>query len=251
MLNELSVFRSSHPETAALDTAISRALLQQVSNGEIPQTFRLYQPKNLIAFGPQDALEPGFLKAVGIARSKGFDGIQRLVGGRAAMFHQGTLAFGLTIRDNHPRTNVELHFQMMARFLLEAFKSLGLEARIGPVNGEYCPGKYSINSQGKFKLAGMGQRLTKSATYIGGVISLKQNKEAEKILELVYRALNLELDPTSFGSLESEVPGIRYNQLEEAILSQFSACFSLQEDSITPETINLAKTFELEHTIPQ
>ena len=110
------------------------------------------------------------------------------------LVNHGTLAFGLTLTDHQPRENIEKNFQMMATLLLGALGRLGVEAKIGPVTGEYCPGKFSINSQGKFKLAGIGQRLARNATYIGGVISYQQNLIAEEILALGYSTLNLELE---------------------------------------------------------
>ena len=36
---------------------------------------------------------------------------------------------------------------------------LGVDARVGEVPGEYCPGAFSVNARGRIKLAGVGQRL--------------------------------------------------------------------------------------------
>ena len=249
MQPKLSFYRESHPEPAARDTAISHAILQKVSDGTIQQSLRLYRPANVIAFGPLDATEPGFIKAVAFGRSRGFDCIQRLVGGRAAMFHQGTLAFGVTLVDSQPRSNIEHNYQMVATVLVGALKRLGLESQIGPVKGEYCPGKYSINSRGQFKLAGIGQRLGKNATYVGGVISLQENLVAEEVLIQVYSTLNLELNPSSFGNLNTELPSISYAKLEAAILDELATLFHLEEHKIPTEIINLAATFEPRHTI--
>ena len=251
MQQKLSFFRESHPEPAARDTAISHAILQKVSDGTMQQSLRLYRPNNVIAFGPLDPTETDFLKAVTFVRSRGFDCIQRLVGGRAAMFHQGTLAFGLTLFDCQPRNNIEHNYQMVAEVLVSAFKRLGLESQIGPVKGEYCPGKYSINSHGQFKLAGIGQRLARNATYMGGVISLQENLVAEEILIQVYSSLNLELNLNSFGNLKMELPSISYTQLEGAILDELATQFHLEENSIPTEIIKLAATFEPRHTIPK
>ena len=249
MQKKLTIYRETHPDSPAMDTAISHALLRNVSDGEIQQSFRLYQPRNLIAFGPQDITDPGFLKAVELGRSQGFDGIRRLVGGRAAMFHQGTLAFGLTLTDDQPRENIDKNFQLMTSLLLGALARLGVEAEIGPVIGEYCPGKYSINSQGKFKLAGIGQRLAKNATYIGGVISYQQNLIAEQILALVYSTLNLELDPNSFGNIKTISPTVSYNALAQAILEEFQTKFYIEEEKIPIEILELAIALEPQHTI--
>ena len=249
MQKQLSIYQETHPEFPAMDTAISHALLQTVSAGEVQQSLRIYQPRNLIAFGPQDTTDPGFIKAVKIGRSQGFECIRRLVGGRAAMFHNGTLAFGLTLTDHQPRENIEKNFQMMATLILRCLGRLGMEAKIGPVTGEYCPGKYSINSQGKFKLAGIGQRLARNATYIGGVICYQQNLIAEEILTKVYSTLNLDLNPNSLGNIQSVLPSVSYNLLEQAILDEFRTTFYLEEEKIPIEILQLALALEPQHVI--
>ena len=51
-----------------------------------------------------------------------------------------------------------------------ALQRLGVDARVGEVPREYCPGDYCVNARGQTKLAGIGQRLIKGAWHIGGVI---------------------------------------------------------------------------------
>ena len=81
------VTREAFRERAALDTAVSRALLRQVASGTEPETLRLYTPADVVAFGPQDTRAEGYGKATAAARSAGFEAIERLAGGRAAVFH--------------------------------------------------------------------------------------------------------------------------------------------------------------------
>ena len=55
----IRVTREAFRERAALDTAVSRALLRQVASGTEPETLRLYTPADVVAFGPQDTRADG------------------------------------------------------------------------------------------------------------------------------------------------------------------------------------------------
>ena len=86
----LRVVLDSLPDDPALDTAVSRALLERVAAGELPETLRLARPGPMVAFGKLDVVGPGYREAVAAARAGGFEAIERLAGGRAAVFHEGT-----------------------------------------------------------------------------------------------------------------------------------------------------------------
>ena len=60
-----------------------------------------------------------------------------------------------------------------------ALCSLGVDARIGEVAGEYCPGKYSVNARGATKIMGVGQRLARHAAHVGGVIVVNMESASE------------------------------------------------------------------------
>ena len=40
-----------------------------------------------------------------------------------------------------------------------ALQRLGLDARLGELAGEYCPGEFSVNLAGRSKVMGVGQRV--------------------------------------------------------------------------------------------
>ena len=117
----------------ALDTAVSRVVLQEVSRGTEPETLRLYRPGAAVLFGPQDVRVPGYGRAVGAARSRGFEAVQRLSGGRAAVFHEETLAFAWTVPDPAPFKGVYRRFEELASIMARAFCGLGVDARVGQV----------------------------------------------------------------------------------------------------------------------
>ena len=153
---KIRVAREDFRERAALDTAVSRALLRQVARGEEPETLRVYTPADVVAFGPQDTRAEGYAAATAAARAQGFEAIERLAGGRAAVFHGGTIAFSWTMPDGTPRDDVMARFDEAADIMMRALMRLGIDARVGEVAGEYCPGQHSVNARGERKLMGVG-----------------------------------------------------------------------------------------------
>jgi lipoate-protein ligase A len=243
------VIRAGLPEPDEMDTAVSHATLRLVARGEIPETLRLHRPAAVVAFGPRDRVATGFGRAVAAARALGFGAIERLAGGRAAVFHQGTLAFSWAIPDPSPRRGIRPRFEETAGILAEAFRSLGVDARVGEVPGEYCPGEHSVNARGKTKLMGVGQRVVAGAAHVGGVVVVTGGNRIREVLLPVYEALELEWDPATVGSVEDEAPGTTWDEVEAAILDTFAARFDLEDGDLTEETLALARELAPRHAV--
>ena len=234
----------------ALDTAVSRAVLQRVSEGAEPETLRLFRPAAIVAFGPQDIRASGYQQAVAAARAGGFEAINRLVGGRAAVFHEETLAFSWTIPDPDPRQNIETWFRETADLIAAALRSLGVDARIGEVAGEYCPGGYSVNARGSKKLMGVGQRVISKATHVGGVVVVGGSQRIRDILVPVYQALQVDMEPSTIGSIGDELGATNFDDVRQAIVDEFASRYNLSNGALAPDTVALAETLESEHIAP-
>ena len=63
----MQLVRSGPVGSAALELAVSHALLTRVAAGELPSTLRVYQPAPAVAFGKLDTLRPGYADAVAAA----------------------------------------------------------------------------------------------------------------------------------------------------------------------------------------
>ncbi len=245
----IRLVRESFPEPAALDTAVSHAILRRVSEGTQPQTLRIHRPGAIVAFGPLDRLSPGYGRAVDAAHARGFGAVQRLAGGRAAVCHEQTIAFSWAIPDSQPRLHIERRFEELSSIIVTALRDLGVDARIGEVPGEYCPGEHSVNARGKTKLMGVGQRILLHAAHVGGVVVVGQSDRVRNVLIPVYEALDLEWDPATAGSLEDEVPGISWEDAAEAILRRFADSYELVEGSLRPEIMDRAKHLQAAHAV--
>src|ERR671919_336437 len=241
--------REGFPEPEEMDTAVSHAVLRLVARGALPETLRLQRPAAVVAFGPRDRVAPGFDRAAAAARAHGFGAIERLAGGRAAVFHPGTLAFSWAVPDPSPREGLRPRFDEVAAILAEAIRSLGVDARVGEVPGEYCPGEHSINARGRTKVVGVGQRVLAGAAHVGGVVVVTGSNRIRDVLLPVYEALDLEWDPATVGSVNDEVPGTTMEQVERAILEAFAARFDLVDADVPDRVLALARELAPRHAV--
>ena len=249
MTEPLVLNREDFVRPAALGTAVARAVLMRVAAGELPATFRLHRPGRILAFSKQDAASPGFANAVLAARAAGFEPVVRLAGGRAAVYHEGTLALSWAVPDNRPSAHTEARFRDLAELLAAAVRDLGVDARVGEVPGEYCPGAWSVNARGATKLVGTGQRLIARAAHRGAVIVVAGSAGIRDVLIPVYEALDLAWDPDTTGSIEDETGPVTLEQAEDAILARLGERYDLSDAAIDGDTLALAERLESDHSV--
>jgi len=217
----------SYPGHPALDVAVSHAALGAVARGEIGGLIRLHVPGPVVAFGAVDRVQPGYPQAVRVAQANGFAAVERLAGGRAAVFHEQTLAFAWATPEEEPRAGITERFKIVAGIMVDAFERLGIDARIGELRGEYCPGKWSVNVGGRVKVMGVGQRLVRGAAHVGGVVVVDDGERIRDVLIPVYRALQLDWDPRTTGALADRAPGLDNEKVSTAIIAAMSKHFEL------------------------
>lgn len=240
----LHLLRDSFPDRPAFGTAVSEAILQRVSAGELPPTLRLHRPGAELALSKQDAVSPGFRAAVEAGRSAGFEPVLRLAGGRAAAFHEGTLAFSHATAPDTPARTTHERFELAAGQITAALRALGVDARHGEVPREYCPGAWSINARGTTKLAGIGQRLIANGAHVGAVIVVSGSERLRNLLVAVYEALALDLDPRTVGAVEDELGAVELGAVEGAILAEVERRYELVPTELGERTLELAAELE-------
>jgi octanoyl-[GcvH]:protein N-octanoyltransferase len=243
----LRLIRRGFPQRPAYGTAVSEAILHLVADGELPATLRMHRPARELAFAKQDRAARGFQSAVEAARAAGFEPVVRLAGGRAAVFHEGTLALAWSAPDPKATRHTHQRFRALAEIVVEALRGLGVDARIGEVPGEYCPGAWSVNARGAVKLAGIGQRIVRGGAHLGAVIVASDAALVRAALEPVYAALDLDWDPRTAGSVADELGEAGLAEVEYALLAAFGERFELVESDIDEPTFELAAGLEAEH----
>jgi octanoyl-[GcvH]:protein N-octanoyltransferase len=128
-----------------------------------------------------------------------------------------------------------------------ALRRLGVDARIGEIPGEYCPGAWSVNARGRVKLAGIGQRIVSGAAHLGAVLVVSDSELLRRTLEPVYAALELEWDPATAGAIEDEAAGATLDDAERAVLEELGELFTLVDADLDEPTLELAAEREGEH----
>ena len=250
MARTLRLHRQAFQDDQALDVALSRAILDRVAAGELPETLRLTRPGAMVAFGRQDVASASYLPAVAAARAGGFEAIERLAGGRAAIFHERTLAIAHARPDDDPQAHIYPRFEEASDAIAAALRRLGVDARVGEVPGEYCPGGYSVNARARTKLAGIGQKLVKGAGHLGGVLVVGGSDRVRDVLVPVYAALGLDFDPATSGSVEDELGEASLDDVEAVLLDELSVLYEIDEAELDEETLALARELRDEHLSP-
>jgi octanoyl-[GcvH]:protein N-octanoyltransferase len=222
----------------------------RVARGELPETLRIARPAAVVAFAKRDALAEGYEEAVRAAERQGFGAVLRLAGGRAAVFHEGTLEVAHAAPAVDSRAGIHDRFEAEATLVCRALARLGVDARVGEVAGEYCPGRWSVNAGGRRKLAGIGQRVVSGGSHTGTVLVVEGADRVRWVLEPVYSALGLSWDGETVGAVEDEVQGACWERARDALLAEYEARYELVPGSLDEATLGLARRLAGEHRPP-
>lgn len=133
------------------------------------------------------------------------------------MLHEGVLIVDWVIPDGAPRLRMVERFQELADLISLTLRRLGVDARTGSIPGEYCPGAYSVNAGGRHKIAGLAQRLYPRAAHVSAAIVVDHESRLLDVTDAVYRALGIEWDTGTFGSVRMAVPSVTWQDLAQAL----------------------------------
>jgi octanoyl-[GcvH]:protein N-octanoyltransferase len=187
---------------------------------------RLRRPRPTAAFSPQDSTHPDFERVKELAHARGFEPIERGTGGRLTLFDEQALAITLLWPHETPHAHTLKRYDIFSGMIADALQSLGLDARVGELPNEYCPGKYSINANGTVKLVGIAQRMNRSCVQMGAIIAIAPSEAACAGLAETYNAMGLDFDSKTYGAI-TDLVNSTYDQLSshigQHVVAQFSA----------------------------
>ena len=241
--------REAAPRRPALEVALAHALLDRVSAGELRGVLRLYRPAPTVAFGRLDALRPGYAAAAAAAREHGFEPVLRAPGGHAVAYHDGCLGIDEVIAEADPIAGMHDRFAASGALLAGALRTLGVDARVGQVPGEFCPGEFTVNARGRVKLVGTAQRVVRHASLLAASVAVTDAASLRAVMEDVYRALALDWDPATVGAVEDDVAGVGLAEVERAVLAAYAERFELVDTALDRATLAAAERLEDWHTI--
>jgi octanoyl-[GcvH]:protein N-octanoyltransferase len=227
----------------ALELAVAHALVRRAGAGELGEALRIYRPSAPVAvFGRRDTRLPGFTAAAEAAAAAGFEPLVRATGGRAVAYTGKAIVVDHVAHEPDAMGAHDRRFERFGSLFAEAFAKLGVDARVGAVPGEYCPGAHSVNARGTVKLVGTAQRVIKNAWLFSSLVVVGDEARLRPVLGRVYGQLGLPFDEASVGSLTAEAPALRIEAVEQALIDAFGVTASLARD---PDADTLALAHDL------
>ncbi|WP_258234163.1 lipoate--protein ligase family protein [Brevibacterium oceani] len=210
------------------ELAFARVLLDSVKAGRRGATLRMYRPAPTLAFGARDRFLPGFAAAIEAARDHGFTPALRSLGGRAAAYHPGSLVIDHIEPSDAFITNTNARFTGFGLDYVEVLRGIGIDARLGEIPGEYCPGEHSVNVAGRIKAIGTAQRVVSGAWLFSSSVVVEDPDPIRAVLTDVEAALGVEWDPATGGSISE----IHREVTTDAVAEAFAAYY----DSAAPQS---------------
>ncbi|MCX5044707.1 hypothetical protein OG921_16195 [Aldersonia sp. NBC_00410] len=120
-------------------------------------------------------------------------------------------------------TGAQARFRELTARLVGVLRGLGIDARIGAVPGEYCPGGWSINGAGRVKLAGTAQRIISGACLFGAELVVTDPDPIRAVLADVNAALDVEFDPRTASVLTDLNPAVTLDKTRAGIRTALGA----------------------------
>jgi lipoate-protein ligase A len=236
---------SGATDDEALELAVAHAMVRRASTGELTEALRIYRPAApVVVFGRRDTRLPGFEAAVLAARAAGFEPLVRAVGGRPVAYTTQALVIDHVKHEPLAPDGLETRFQYYGTLYADILRELGIDARVGAVPGEYCPGAHSVNARGVVKLVGTGQRVVRNAWLFSTLLVLGDDDVLRGLLADIYRLLDLPFDPVSVGSLASETSGLDFAAVERRIVAAYAPT---EPATLDAATLALATSLVADH----
>jgi octanoyl-[GcvH]:protein N-octanoyltransferase len=249
-LTGLGLYTAAFPADPVLDIAVSHALLADIAAGRRAPALRIFRPGPTVAFGRLDALLPGYPRARAAAREHGFTPVLRSVGGHAAVFDERCVVVEHLTREQDATAGLQARFERQARLVRDALASLGVDARIGQLEGEYCPGEYSVNVGGRVKVAGIAQRMVRHGALASAIVVAAGGGDLRAAIASVYAALELDIDPATAGALDDALPGVGVDDVSERLRAAYAADERLEPRDLDAELLAAADALAPRHRRP-
>ncbi|EMA59290.1 lipoate--protein ligase family protein [Halorubrum lipolyticum] len=218
----MRVLRGRDPRPAA-DREHTSTLLADAGDGT--PGLRVWTPPRQFAFGRRDARDPGFERAKRLAADRGFEPIERDVGGRAVAYPGDALAFAhaVPLGDRGGPGSIADRYERATETLLEALRGLGADVSPGEPPESFCPGDHSVRVADGGKIAGIAQRVRGDAALVAGclVVTRAGAREIADATAAVYDALGVPFDSNTVGSVAAAGGPERPNSVVRALEDAF------------------------------
>lgn len=219
---------------------LQQAVLEETATGSRgPTTLLWISPRYIGATRPETRL-PSFGEAVQLAEQSGFPVLVRNSGGGAVAANTGSISFSLTFPVDDLRHGLYERYVESVELVTAALGKLGVAAEAGEVEGEFCPGAYSVRSGGYsgIKIAGLAQRVTRHAARVEALVLVTGTAEVRRVLKGFYVALGLPFRPESVADL----PGVSVSRAIEALVETVGERYEAREVKLSEDTLKRARS---------
>ncbi len=226
-----------HPEDGF---GLQRAVLEEVAAGARGPAALLWTSSRYIGATYPETRLPGFGLAARLAGEAGFPVLIRNSGGGAVAANEGSISFSLISPVEDLRHGLYERYAEGAELVVVALGKLGVTAEAGEVEGEFCPGAYSVRSGGYsgIKVAGLAQRVTRQAARMEALVLVTKTAELRGALESFHGALGLPFRPESVADL----PGVNVLQAIGALVEAVRERYEAREAELDEATLERARS---------
>jgi octanoyl-[GcvH]:protein N-octanoyltransferase len=223
----------------AITDLVVPALLLRTPGAEWHQLVHIYVPAGpTVAFSGRDLRSPGIAEATALAREAGFEPVVRSPGGRMVAYDGGAVVIDHLDSTTDIRHAGSATFAANAESHVRVLRGLGdVDARIGEVQGEYCPGEYSINVGGVTKVVGSAQRVTATGSLFSTVVQVAVSDRVRAVITDVSRALGYELRQSSIAGLADYAPALTSAEVAAAFASDYRDRLGLTDGRLPPAVV--------------
>ena len=217
---------------------LQQVVLEEVASGESGPVALMWTGSRYVGATRPETRLPGFGEGVRLAGEAGFPVLVRNSGGGAVAANRGSLSYSLTFPVEDLRHGLYERYALGVDLVAAALRRVGVAAEGGEVEGEFCPGAYSVRSGGPggFKHAGLAQRVTRRAARVEALILVSETGEIRTVLERFYGALGLPFRPGSVADLPADVP-----RVIEALSQEVGERYGAVEGGIGADALERAR----------
>jgi octanoyl-[GcvH]:protein N-octanoyltransferase len=209
-LGGVEVLVGEHLENPEDGFGLQQAVLEEVAAGERGPTALVWTSSRYVGVTRPEMRLPGFEEAIRVAEDLGFPVLARNSGGGAVAANEGSISFSLTFPGENLRHGLYERYAEGVDLVAAALRRVGVGAEGGEVEGEFCPGAYSVRSGGAWgvKHAGLAQRVTRRAARLEALILVSKTGGLIPVFERFYGSLGLPFRRESVGDLPVGVPRV-------------------------------------------
>lgn len=212
---------------------LQQAVLEEVAAGGRGPTALMWSSAPYVGAARRETRLPGFDRATAVVEDMGFPVLVRNSGGGAVAANEGSISFSLTYPVGEMGQGLYERYTEGVDLVASALRRIGVEAEGGEVEGEFCPGAYSVRSGGLrgVKHAGLAQRVSRRAARLEALILVSNTQSLIPVLENFYGALGLPFRSRSIGDLDASVARVVAALSEEVGLRYGATKGWLNEDT--------------------